>query len=97
MKAWKEEIAQEIVNEWKSDSTINIPFIGETDRAVKLSAVAQKMGYHHINRADIRDIEKQVLKIAPGLNAVRFVQDPEHVMPSESAWNTLYFTDLMFD
>lgn len=96
MKAWKEEIAREIVNEWESENVINMPAIGETDRAVKFSDAAKKLGYNHVDRADIGDIVKQVEKIAPNLKAIRMVADPDHAKATESAWSTLYFTDLAF-
>lgn len=97
MKEWKEQLAQAIVNEWNSDSEIDFPPCGKTDRAVKFGDVAKKMGYDHINRRDIEDIAKQVKKIAPQLNAYRIVEDAAKVKATESAWSTLYFADLELD
>lgn len=94
MKTWKEQLAQEIVNEWNSDSVIDFPPCGETDRAVKFSDVAEKQGYNHIAHRDIEDIVKQVKRIAPQLSAYRIVDDPAKVKATESAWSTLYVTDL---
>lgn len=91
MKAWKESLAQAIIDEWSSDRTTTLPGIGETDRAVKFSVVAKAQGYNHVNQHDILDIIHQIGKIAPQLHPVRVVDDPS---PAESLWGTLYFTDL---
>lgn len=97
MKEWKTSIAQAIIDDFKSDSIVDIPVIGETDRAVKFSDTAKKYGYDHINRTDIEDIAQQVIKLEPTLHPVRFVADPNRPKPTESLWNTLYFTDLSFN
>lgn len=97
MKQWKEDMAQAIVAEWNSESVVNFPPVGETDRAVKFSTVAQANGYKHIDRGDIADIAIRVRRLAPQLKAVRVVDDPANVKPTESAWSTLYFTDIEFD
>lgn len=96
MKEWKELLAQAIVDEWKNDSVIDLPTVGETDRAAKFSDVAKAHGFNHVDRHDIEDIAKKVTKLAPQLRPIRFVGDPEKVNPTESAWRTLYFTDLDF-
>lgn len=97
MKLWKEHLAQAIVDEWNSDSEIDFPPCGKTDRAVKFSTVAIAEGFSHIDRHDIEDVAKQVKKIAPQLRAYRIVADPENIKATESAWSTLYFTDLELD
>lgn len=97
MKQWKEDLAQAIVAEWSSENTVNFPPVGETDRAVKFSSVAQAHSYNHIDRGDIRDIAIKVGRLAPQLKAGRVVADPAHIPATESAWNTLYFTDLELD
>lgn len=90
-------IAQEIVNEFDNNATINFPPVGETDRAVKFSDVAQKCGHNHIDRSDIEDILKQVTKLNPALHAVRVVKDPTRADAAESRWSTTYITDLEFE
>lgn len=96
MKEWKENLAKAIVEEVESNSVINFPPVGETDRAAKFSDVAKKLGYNHVDRGDISDITIKVTKIAPHIKAVRVVEDPANIKPAESAWNTLYFTALEF-
>ena len=96
MKEWKGNLAQAIVDEFKSPTTINFPPVGDTDRAVKFSEVAQKCGYKHIDRADIKDIAAQVTRLCAELRPVRVVKDAAHPDAAESAWSTLYFTDLEF-
>lgn len=96
MKQWKEQLAQEIVHEWKSDAVVHFPPVGETDRAVKFSDVARAQGHSHIARRDIKDIAAAVVKLAPELHPIRVVRDPGRVDATESAWSTLYFTDLDF-
>lgn len=94
MKEWKEQLAQAIVDEWNGGSVIDLPTVGETDRAVKFSAVAKAQGLKHVDRHDIEDIVKKVTKLAPQLRPIRFVRDPKKANPTESVWSTLYFTDL---
>lgn len=96
MKEYKMNIARAIIDEFNAETTINFPPVGETDRAVKFSDVAQKYGYTHINSSDIEDILKQVAKMDPKLHAVRFVRDPSKANASESRWSTTYITDLEF-
>lgn len=97
MKKFKINIAQAIVEEFNRGSMIDFPPVGTTDRAVKFSDIAQRLGYNHIDRADIEDIIKQVTKISPALHAVRVVKDPNRVNAAESRWSTTYITDLEFD
>lgn len=97
MKAWKEALAQALVDEWNSDRTVALPAIGETDRAVKFSDIAKAQGYKHINQHDIIDIMHQVTKIAPHLHPIRFSGNPKAPDPADSLWGTLYFTDLELD
>lgn len=97
MKAWKETLAQAIVEEWNSDRTTILPDGSETDRAVKFCDIAKSHGYNHIDHHDIIDIVHQVGKIAPNLHAIRFVNRPKFPGASDSLWISLYFTDLEFD
>lgn len=84
MKAWKEALAQALVDEWNSDRTISLPAIGETDRAVKFSDIAKAQGYKHIDQRDIIDIVHQIAKIAPHLHPVRFLENSEAPGPADS-------------
>lgn len=97
MKEWKASLAAAIIDEFNSDRCVNLPGVGATDRAVKFSDVAKSRGYNHIDRQDIIDVVHQAQKVAPQMRPIRMVEDSEKRRPSESLWDTLYFTDLEFD
>ena len=94
MKEWKVTLAEQIVKAYEKHEVIALPGVGRTDRAVRFCDVARADGYKHINRDDLEDVLREVNRQRPDLSIVRLVDDPEHVRPTESRWETTYITDL---
>ena len=83
MKAWKQEIVNDIVT------------AAADCRIVNLREIANSKGYNHISSQDCRDILHAVTKALPEYKAVRFYKNN----PNESLFTTLTFIEkgLEFD
>lgn len=96
MRAWKKTLVQAIIDEISAGNKTMLGDI-ETERAVKFSAVARKLGRDHIAQRDIMDVGRRVVKEVPSYHMIQFfVTDQQHT-GEQSLWRSLYFTDLEFD
>lgn len=94
MKPWKRELRDAIIAEFDKCEDHFVPEIGmETDRWVKFSDVAKKLGYEKVLAADIREIAGFVQKERPELHGIRIIK-AEKPDCTESLWNTLFITDV---
>lgn len=94
MKQWKRELRDAIIAEFDKHEDHFVPEIGMgTDRWVKFSDVAKKLGYKKVLAVDIREITLFVHKERPELHGMRITKT-EKPDCTESLWNTLFITDV---
>lgn len=85
MKQWKLDILKEL----------NKKAIGY--REISFYEVAKKLGYNHIARQDVRDIEIAFLRENPTYKAFRFVKNPRKINPTESLFQTLVLSECEYE
>lgn len=97
MKQWKRELVDAIIAEFDKREEHFVPEIGmDTDRLVKFSDVAKKLGYQKVLAIDIREITGFIHKERPELHGMRITKT-EKPDCTESLWNTLFITDVEFE